>query len=140
MGGLSAYASASTSSRPDTSWAGIAVICFPSQEQASLQTRLPAPVQGTRSRVARLLDLEVTADSSSRGLSCASSNAATPDGSCDHGDNARVGFWLFLLWAVRPRSSSAGEGDQCVRFISIVETDPRRWPTLQSGLEFPEID
>lgn len=109
MGGLSAYASASTSSRPDTSWAGIAVTCFPSQEQASLQTRLPAPVQGTRSRVARLLGLEVTADSSPRRLSCASPNVATPDGSCDHGDNARVGFWLFLLWAVRPPSRSAGK-------------------------------
>ena len=29
MGGLSAYASASTSSRQDTSWAGVAVTCFP---------------------------------------------------------------------------------------------------------------
>jgi hypothetical protein len=33
-----------------------------------------------------------------------------------------------------------GKGDQYVRFISIVETDQGRWPTLQSGLEFPEID
>ena len=53
--------------------------------------------------------LKVMADSSSRRPSCASPNVATPDGSCDHGDNARVGFWLFLLWAVGPPSRSAGK-------------------------------
>jgi hypothetical protein len=72
--------------------------------------------------------LKVMADSSARRPSCASPNVATPDGSCDDGDNARVGFWLFFVVGSQTAVEKCRKGDQYVRFISIVETDQGRWP------------
>ena len=53
MGGLSAYASASTSSRPDTSWAGIAVTCFPHRNKRHFRHGSPAPVEARRAAESR---------------------------------------------------------------------------------------
>jgi hypothetical protein len=84
--------------------------------------------------------LKMMADSSPRRPSCASPNVATPRRKLQSRRQRARRFLVVFVMGSQTVVEKCGKGDQYVRFISIVETDQGRWPTLQSGLEFPEID